>query len=160
MGSAVSTRVVCPDDYNKDKFSKIRILFDKLDNNGDNVVESVELDKISNLHIQNQISDIENKKKLEVFRRDKVDTFIFNESKKKQNEIQKEMWDSKFKNDSFSKSELIRFNMKIGSLKRLERKERESLFLKKVSNKKGYIDFWMFFEYMKNRTHDIGNIEF
>ena len=68
------------------------------------------------------------------------------------------MFNSKFKNECFSNNELIRFNMEIGWLKRLEREKRERLFLKKVSNKKGYIDFWKFFEYMKNRTHDIKNI--
>ena len=50
------------------------------------------------------------------------------------------------------------YNMEIGWLNRLEREKREILFLKKVSNKKGFIDFWKFFEYMKNRTHDIKNI--
>jgi hypothetical protein len=159
MGSGASSKLVCPDDYDKDKFSKIRKLFDELDNNGDNVVESSELDKISKLHIQNQISELEKKKKLSVIKRKKVDTFIFNEAKKKQNEIQKAMLASKVKNDSFSNNELIGFNMKIERLNKLEREEREKLFLKKVSNNKGCIDFWKFFEYMKNRTPDIKNIE-
>jgi len=158
MGSGASSKLVCPSDYDKDKFSKIRNLFDQLDNNGDNVVESSELDGISKLHVQNQITELENKKKYEISRRKKVNEFIINDAKKKQNEIQKEMFNSKFKNECYSNNELIAFNMEIGWLNRLEREKREILFLKKVSNKKGFIDFWKFFEYMKNRTHDIKNI--
>jgi len=158
MGSGASSKRVCPSDYDNDNFSKIRKLFDQLDNNGDNVVESSELDDISKLHVKNQITELENKKNYEISRRKKVNEFIINEANKKQNEIQKEMFNSKFKNECFSNNELIRFNMEIGWLKRLEREKRERLFLKKVSNKKGYIDFWKFFEYMKNRTHDIKNI--
>ena len=160
MGSGASSKRMCPDNYDNNKFSKIIKLFDQLDNNGDNVVESSELDKISKLHIQNQITELENKKKLEIIRRDKVDEFIFNETNKKQKEIQKEMWDSKAKNDCFSNIELMGFNMEIGWLNKLKKEERERMFLKKISNEKGYIDFWKFFQYMKNRTHDIKNIEY
>lgn len=159
MGSGASSKRVCPYDYDKAKFSKIRKLFDQLDDNGDNVVESSELDNISKLHVQNQINDIENKKIEEIFRRNKVDVFIFNETEKRQNQIQKEMLDSKVKNDSFSNNQITEFNMEIEWFNRLEKVERENLFLEKISNKKGYIDFWKFFDYMKNRTHDIENIE-
>lgn len=159
MGSGASSKRVCPSDYDDDKFSKIIKLFDQLDNNGDNIVESSELDDISKLHVKNQITELENKKNSEISRRNKVNEFIINEAKKKQNEIQKEMFDSKFKNDCFSNNQILVFNMEIEWLKRLGKEKREILFLKKVSNKKGYIDFWKFFEYMKNRTHDIKNIE-
>ena len=49
------TKLVCPDDYDKDKFSKILKLFDKLDKNGDRVVETSELKEISELHVKNRI---------------------------------------------------------------------------------------------------------
>ena len=58
MGSGASSKRMCPDNYDNNKFSKIIKLFDKLDNNGDNVVESSELDKISKLHIQNHSNRI------------------------------------------------------------------------------------------------------
>ena len=44
-----STQLVCPKDYDEDKFKLILKLFDKLDNNGDRVVETSELNEISEL---------------------------------------------------------------------------------------------------------------
>lgn len=159
MGSGASTKLVCPKDYDEDKFSKIRTLFDQLDKNGDHVVDSSELDEISKLHIKNQIAEIEQKKKLEIVRKQKVDAFLVEDTNKKIEETKKEMEASKIKNDCFSNSVMLGYNMEIGWFNRLTQEEREKLFLDKISDKKGHIDFWKFFEYMKNRTHDISNIQ-
>ena len=158
MGSGVSTRLVCPDDYDEDKFSKIMTLFDQLDKNGDHVVDSSELDEISKLHVKNLISEIEKKKKLEQIRKQKVDAFLIEDTKKKQEEIQKDMESSQVKNDCFSENRMLSYEMEIGWFNRLTQEEREKMFLTKISDKKGHTDFWKFFEYMKNRTDDIQNI--
>jgi len=159
MGSGASTKLVCPNDYNDDKFSKILTLFDQLDKNGDRVVDSSELDEISKLHVQNQIAEIEQKKKLEIIRKQKVDVFLVENTNKKLEDIKKEMEASKVKNDCFSNNELLCYNMEIEWFNRLTQDGREKLFLTKVSDNKGHIDFWKFFEYMKHRTHDITNIQ-
>ena len=45
MGTGYSVKTterrVCPEDYNKDNFRMILDLFDKLDNNGDNIVDAL-----------------------------------------------------------------------------------------------------------------------
>jgi len=58
MGSGLTKQkkqLVCPVDYDKDKFSQILMLYDKLDANGDHVVETKELEKIAELHVINKI---------------------------------------------------------------------------------------------------------
>lgn len=159
MGSGASTRRKCPANYDEEKFSKILTLFDQLDKNGDNVVVSTELDEISKLHVKNQVEAIERKKKLEIIRKNKVDLFLIEDTKKKLEEIRKDMEASKVKNDSFSNNVILGYNMEIGWFNRLTQKERANLFLKKVSDNKDHIDFWKFFEYMKNKTQDIKNIQ-
>ena len=159
MGSGASNRLKCPVDYDGDMFSKILTLFDQLDKNGDHVVDSSELNEISNLHIKNLTVEIEKKKKLELIRKEKVDTFLIEDTKKKLEEIKKDMESSQVKNDCFSENRMLEYEMEVGWFNRLTKEEREKMFLNKISNKKGQIDFWKFFEYMKHRTADIQNIE-
>ena len=54
MGSG-SSQLKCPNDYDRDKFDKILKLYDKLDSNGDHVVQTDELNKIADLHVRNKI---------------------------------------------------------------------------------------------------------
>ena len=49
---------------------------------------------------------------------------------------------------------------KIKNLDKLEKKEQCQMFLNVVSEDGKHIEFWKFFEYMKDRTGDIKNIEF
>ena len=54
MGSAASTKLKCPKDYEQEKFAKILKLYDHLDSNGDQVIETLELKDIAKLHIKNK----------------------------------------------------------------------------------------------------------
>ena len=58
MGSAASTKLKCPMDYDKEKFNIILKLYDHLDSNGDQVIETNELKDISNLHITNRKTEL------------------------------------------------------------------------------------------------------
>ena len=50
-----SSQLKCPNDYEKEKFQKILKLYDRLDSNGDHVVQTEELNKIADLHVRNKI---------------------------------------------------------------------------------------------------------
>ena len=59
MGSGVSSRkqsgeIKCPKNYDKKKFQKILALYDKLDTNGNMVMEQEEFYVLANHHIKNQ----------------------------------------------------------------------------------------------------------
>ena len=66
MGSAASTKLKCPKDYNKDKFAMILKLYDHLDCNGDQVIETLELKDIAKLHIKNKQTELSNLRKSEL----------------------------------------------------------------------------------------------
>ena len=63
MGSGTSTQLKCPSDYDTENFNKILRLYDKLDKDGDHVVETEELKEISDLHIKNRINLLDLKEK-------------------------------------------------------------------------------------------------
>ena len=59
MGSGASSkkhRRECPEGYDNYKFKMILQLYDKLDSDGDNVVDISELKNIADLHIKNKIT--------------------------------------------------------------------------------------------------------
>ena len=61
MGSGYSRQEkkrVCPQDYDVNKFKMILELYDKLDENGDNVVDALELQDIADLHVRNRINNL------------------------------------------------------------------------------------------------------
>ena len=62
MGSAVSTRLVKPDDCDKEVWSKIHKLFDRLDKDGTHSIEESELmGHITNLHTKNNLREYKGK---------------------------------------------------------------------------------------------------
>jgi hypothetical protein len=160
MGSGISCSgaLKCPKDFDNKKFSKIRMLFDKLDSNGDRLVDSSELTQISNLHVENNVRELERKKQLSLLRKQRIDLFLDEDSKNKLEEIQKDSDESKLRNVIFTNNKIIGYNMEINYYKKLSKEEKQKIFLKKVTNNKGHIVFWKFFEYMKSKTNDIENI--
>ena len=56
-------------------------------------------------------------------------------------------------------NEITKIDDEIKQLKELSDKNKTEKFRKAITNKNGNISFWPFFEYMKNRTNDIPNIE-
>ena len=58
MGSAISSQShkrECPKNFDPEKFKMILQLYDKLDSDGDNVIDIKELRNIAELHINNRI---------------------------------------------------------------------------------------------------------
>ena len=49
---------------------------------------------------------------------------------------------------------------KLASYDNLNEKQKAEKFLGVVSDKNNHIEFWKFFDYMKDKTDDIQNIEF
>ena len=161
MGGGTSKQIKCPNDYyDKEKFDLILKLYDYLDSNGDQVIESNELKDIAKLHISNRKNELikslnvrENEYNSEVYKTTvKYDKDVLDLGKSYHNNL-------KNIEDQYNKDQ-ISINENIKKLSELTEKEKCEKFLKVVSNDGKHIEFWKFFEYMKNRTQDIKNIEF
>jgi len=162
MGSGYSKgseKRVCPGDYEEEKFEMILELYDKLDENGDNIVDSLELQDIADLHVKNRISKIKGLKVKENLEFQKEIRLIDVEYDKKRAAFEKELMD--LKKDKLEKSleKTRELEDKINMLNTMNCSTRNDLFLQKVTSN-NQIEFWNFFEYMKERTNDIKNIEF
>ena len=160
MGSAASTKLVCPNDYDQDKFAMILKLFDKLDQNGDRVVETNELKEISDLHVTNRIRLLNESK---VSEEETLKLKISQLELKKQHmiaEVDKEINKQKRTINSEYQQFIKHTDNKIQSYEKLNETQKAEKFLGAISDKNNHIEFWKFFEYMKNKTNDIQNIDF
>ena len=166
MGTGASSqkhRRVCPNDYDPEKFKMILSLYDKLDSDGDNVIDIAELKSIAELHIKNNIT--QNKAELqqnESYKNKNIE-LLEEECKKKKARILAEIeaeLESKRReiNNHFEdKQKKIEENIRVYETMNCGAKS--DTFMSVVS-KDNQIDFWEFYEYMKKRTGDIKNIEF
>lgn len=157
MGSG-SSQLKCPDDYDKEKFEKIMKLYDKLDSNGDHVVETDELNKIADLHVRNKIRKL--KENI-----DNINSETETKNKTLENDISFKIAELntqliiKQTRNLAEKDDLISFtNSEIDKLQSMPPEKKSKKFMEAVTTKNGHIDFWKFFEYMKSRTQDIDNI--
>ena len=163
MGTGYSVKTterrVCPEDYNKDNFRMILDLFDKLDNNGDNIVDALELQDIADLHVTNWVNCLRQTREKERISFYKELELLDVEYDKKRRALEKELLDKKIEklDKNIKKKEL--FDKKINMLNTMNMSTRNEIFLQLVTDKE-HIDFWKFFEYMKERTGDIKNINF
>ena len=157
MGSGAS-KLICPKDYDAKKFNMILKLYDRLDSNGDQIIENSELKDIANLHIEN------------------IKKFIINDSLQKKLDYEQKIIDAnKMYNYQMNEMEInfkrklgiiqnqkcssiYNSNQKLKTLDGMNADDKCNTFLKVVSNKK-HIDFWKFFEYMQDKTGDIKNID-
>ena len=160
MGSGASKQLKCPDKYDDEKFKLILQLYDKLDKDGDHVVETDEIKEISKLHIQNKIRVLEkdilkNKQTLE----QKKSQIEF----EKLQQIKKAEENAKININSeieLNTSKNKQLTNKIEIYSNLSEEERCKKFMEAVTDSDKHIEFWKFFEYMKNKTEDIKNINF
>jgi hypothetical protein len=166
MGTGASSqkhRRECPQGYDKGKFKMILQLYDKLDSDGDNVIDINELKNIAHLHINNKITV----RKLDterIMKNTKLDLELLDsEFKNKKERIIAEITSDyeKKKRDiiTVSQSNLAKNKQEIRVLEGMDAGAKNDSFMDVVSDDK-LIDFWEFYEYMKNRTGDIINIEF
>ncbi len=160
MGSASSKRLVCPDGYDNKQFGMILKLYDHLDSNGDQVIETLELKDIAELHIKNKKTELTKKQQQYTkdyeydiqqeqlrYEKNKVDISIIHERNIE-----------KINNSNISKD--ISIKNEIEKLDKMCENEKCQTFLNVVSADGKHIEFWKFFEYMKNKTGDIKNIDF
>ena len=163
MGCATSSSigldpVVCPKNYDNVKFQKILTLFDKLDKDGNFCLDNTELDEISKLHIENL---------------KKVTSMAIRE-----NDINKNSEESQIKNkynldlkalenrmheeirllNGTHKKKQIQLNRRLNAFDNISKEDRIDTFRLKIIDQNNKIVFWKFFEYMKERVHDIDNI--
>ena len=157
-GFSSTSELKCPDGYDKSKFDKILKLYDKIDKNGNMVIEEEEIGILSLHHVKNRImlletEKLENKNKME---NDILSLKLNYEKNKKQlifdySKNVKECCQLKENKDVF-------IDKKLEELKKLSKEERYVLFKKRFMDGDGKINFPLFFEYMKDRTSDIENI--
>ena len=153
-----SSQLKCPNDYEKEKFQKILKLYDRLDSNGDHVVQTEELNKIADLHVRNKIRKF--KKNIDNIQ---SETEIKNKNLEqltsyKIAELNTQLINQQTRNLA-QKDDLISFtNSEIDKLQSMTPEKKSEKFMAAVTTDNGHIDFWKFFEYMKDRTQDIDNI--
>lgn len=160
MGSAGSTKLKCPKDYEQEKFAKILKLYDRLDSNGDQVIETLELKDIAKLHIKNRQTELSNLRKSEEqnYNYKLEQSRLKNEKDKADLSLSYEKDVEKI-NNSHIINDVTLVN-KINDLANMEEKKQCEMFLDVVSKDGKHIEFWKFFDYMQNRTDDIKNINF
>jgi hypothetical protein len=163
MGSGYSRQEkkrVCPQDYDVNKFKMILELYDKLDENGDNVVDALELQDIADLHVRNRINNLKKLKTKEKIDLEKEISLVNVEYDKKRKALEQKasaIEKEKLK-ESLEKQASIDEN--INMLNTMNCSTRNELFLQKVTGDNNNIEFWNFFDFMKQRTNDIKNIDF
>ena len=160
MGSSASTQLKCPKGFDEEKFNIVLQLYDKLDKDGDHVVESHEIREISKLHIDNKIRDIQQDiiKDTQTLQRN-LDKIEFNKSQMIKQLKEDAILDTQsIKNKNEIRTKLL--NDKIKTYSNLSDEDRSKQFMTAITNSNEDIEFWKFFEYMKTRTDDIKNIKF
>ena len=158
MGSGISKKLQCPDGYDKSNFKDILMLYDKLDSNGDQVVDADELDKISDLHVLNKIRNLN--VFIDKINKNTADKFeeLENISKSKIKSINTQLTID-INEAKLKKSDTVMCATKeISKMENMSKEDKSRKFMTAVSDKNGNIEFWSFFHYMKDRTNDIKNI--
>ena len=134
-------------------------MYDRLDRNGDHSLDMDELKNIANLHVKNELTKLENMKQpLD----DKTDQDIYILEQQLLLDIKKLNNNFENRKNEILKNkinEITKIDDEIKQLKELSDQNKTEKFRKAITNKNGNISFCPFFEYMKNRTNDIPNIE-
>ncbi len=160
MGSGASKQLQCPKGYDNDKFALILKLFDRLDQDGDNVVELDELKEIAKLHVENKIRNLQlsqgENTNLHVLELEKIENRKLHAIR----EVEEKAKIEKAQADAQLQAKIDQASTTITKYQGLSEEERAKKFLGVVSDDQKHINFWKFFDYMKNRTGDIKNIQF
>ena len=164
MGGGISScnantgEIKCPKNYDKEKFQKILMLYDKLDTNGNMVMEQEEFYVLANHHIKNQKEVIlrEKTKNDNLIQRNILALNLKYEEEKKDIEKShnKEIDNLKQK----EKTDGLDYNKRLANIDLLTKEEKYEIFKEKFTDNDDKINFTKFFEYMKTRSDDIENI--
>jgi len=161
MGSGISncsqSGFVCPEGYDSTKFQKILTLYDKLDENGNMIIEEEELYILANHHIKNKRKMIE-REQIKEESNNKGNILILNLRYEKE----KKRLESEHKSDIKSCEEngikqKDEYKKKLANIDLLTKEQKYEIFKDKFT-RDDKINFNTFFEYMKTRTEDIENI--
>ena len=161
MGGGVSkqTSNICPEDICIDDFEKIKLIFKQLEKNKHSQLENLELEQLSQIHINSKIKTLKNEiKKIEFenkkFILEKNLQCMMDKNKiesEKEKKIQAKVLQSE-------KDKLIKVN-EIKKLEKMNKSQKKALFKRRVSIEGAY-DFELFCNYMKTQTHEIHNVRF
>ena len=158
MGSGVSSELKPPKNYDKKNFQKILSLYDKLDSNGNMVIEQEELYILANHHIKNKKLLIQQEKmKNDTEIKSKILALNLKyENDKKELENNHKSQIEKLKQKE--KDDDAEYVKRLANIDLLTKEQKYDIFKSRFTDKKNNINFNMFFEYMKNKTDDIQNI--
>lgn len=164
MGGGISScspnngEIKCPKNYDKEKFQKILMLYDKLDTNGNMVMDQEEFYVLANHHVKNQKEVIlrEKTKNDNLIQRNILVLNLKYEEEKKDIEKShnKEIDNLKQK----EKTDGLDYNKRLANIDLLTKEEKYEIFKEKFTDNDDKINFTKFFEYMKTRSDDIENI--
>lgn len=163
MGSGASkgsSQLVCPESYPEEKFNKILKLFDRLDQDGDQVVENDELKCIAELHVKNKIAMLNLSLKNNKVTFESNNKLYLEKKRLEMEKLEKE-WDDRIKNYQVNyQREVDLINKNMNGYQNMKSEDKQKMFMNVITDDNNKIEFWKFFEYMKNKTDDIDNIKF
>tara|TARA_B000000475_G_scaffold271284_1_gene268680 strand:+ start:5885 stop:6475 length:591 start_codon:yes stop_codon:yes gene_type:complete len=162
MGSGISKKntgqLVCPEGYDKEKFKQILYLYDKLDTNGDMVIEKEELFILTEHHIKNKQKILEKDKIIVENTKNQKLLAISLEYESLKKNLEKEYLKKKEKYENTEKEKKKEIDNTILSLNHLTKSQKYEIFKQKFCDNDNKLEFKLFFEYMKDKTEDIENI--
>jgi len=163
MGSGVTKcdtikEIECPENYDERSFQKILTIYNKIQKTDDVMKEKDEISTIAKMHI-NKKKDLLNKKKILIENTKHKKVLKLNtELQKAQKQLISQHIQALSDLNKVASDELRKINYKIGELNSLTENEKQDIILKKISNKSKEVDFWLFFNYMKDKVNDMENI--
>ena len=164
MGSGISScqsnagEIKCPKNYDKTKFQKILTLYDKLDQNGNMVIEQEEFYILANHHIKNQkelIVKEQMKNNTDIKSKILMLNLKYENDKKDLENAHKEEIKKLKEKEAMDDNE---YTKRLTNIDLLTKEQKYEIFKERFTDKESKINFSMFFEYMKTRTDDIQNI--
>ena len=70
-------------------------------------------------------------------------------------------WDDRIKNYQVNyQREVDLINKNMNGYQNMKSEDKQKMFMNVITDDNNKIEFWKFFEYMKNKTDDIDNIKF
>ena len=135
-------------------------LFDRLDQDGDQVVENDELKCIAELHVKNKIAMLNLSLKNNKVTFESNNKLYLEKKRLEMEKLEKE-WDDRIKNYQVNyQREVDLINKNMNGYQNMKSEDKQKMFMNVITDDNNKIEFWKFFEYMKNKTDDIDNIKF
>lgn len=151
--------LTCPPDYDSQKFKTICQLFDRLDKDSNMGVCREELSDVAKLHVTNRVRFIRERQTHQTKQKAYQIQQTEEDGQQKISDLKARVVSQKNTIEQKFQRALTLNTKKITWLESLDEAGKTEEFLKVLKTKDGqHIDFWSFFEYMKNKTQDIKNI--